>query len=1195
MKILVVTSPDSTSAKAAEEGPLKSFQSSCAPFFDKTISTHDPYNTRCGSGGGTLAALMLAMPPFPPIDSSNSASACQTSVDATVQPPTVLIVHAGGESSRCPTQMVLGKSWTTLPCRDSSDDNALSIQTPTFCIIRQLQESLLRSIPQGSVVVAASDTLLRLPFDDTSIDWSRLHVHGQDQHQDDAHVVLGVAVPAPLDTAKNHGVYVLATPSKGLHTDPTHRPGMSSVETIQPVHEFLQKPTVDAMNACGAVFPHPVTAEPSAWIDTGIVVFLPKAAAALRGLAQQELSCCSWDGLQDMWDKYKQSSNGEKTPSSVDDFAQAHAMKVDLYTHMMMALKTHSSETPTLEEYLKRHNDLPENILRGIHQRLSPFQLQTLLVPDGQFLHLGTSKELVHFLVQGTRDDHGDKTGVPSPDALRSRLIADDMQLVSEYQSLLIPSPFLNPSTTNYHMCCYNSLIQTTGKLQIGPGCVLEHVHVQHATADICIGDGCLISGWRGDLASKPSTSNIVIPSKTCLQVIPLVEDQKFVIMLFGLEDDIKDWRKIHGVDAGVFLQMTGMDDLWDSHDKQTLWSAKLHPVVNEIDLPGLFSWVQELQETGEVILSLVSLNFYKSHRRLSLEQIRRLSDAQKEWDYRHDLEHIILPLHRNLLNRQHAECRVELNVKTLATLADVCHKAVMNGMFDVSGRALMVGSAMFADHQCQDAVVEDLPIWLEQILDDLLNSPDNRINSCNTLFEECKNYCDHKSGLPTTTASLALERAASIMTELCVRGTHSPTFERTAPAVANNWILATAPVRVDLSGGWSDTPPICFEYGGAVAGLAVTVDGMKPLSSRCRIIPGGRGIYVCTESRDAITGELRCYASSNLTKVSDLDDCRNPHADCALIKCALVYLGLLHDDAAPSNDLQPFLRKFCGLEYQVGLEIVSTSLLPRGSGLGTSSVLAGCVLACLARCVGINLHENDDIRLVSVVLHLEQLLTCGGGWQDQIGGLFGGFKLGTSKAREFPVIAHVQRMPLKSSTIAKLDDRLILVFSGQTRFAKNILQHVLHRWSRRTPEIVNAVKALVQGAHRASQALVDEDLDAVAECLNNYWSLKKTMAGDDSGVEPEVVRCVFAELFERKEIVAGSLCGAGGGGFMVLLASEGRTVDDVKSTFDQEIVRLHKNASGFTWHRCKVSEKGLETRILPLTVDAFDIAWHMS
>lgn len=44
-------------------------------------------------------------------------------------------------------------------------------------------------------------------------------------------------------------------------------------------------------------------------------------------------------------------------------------------------------------------------------------------------------------------------------------------------------------------------------------------------------------------------------------------------------------------------------------------------------------------------------------------------------------------------------------------------------------------------------------------------------------------------------------------------------------------------------------------------------------------------------------------------------------------------------------------------------------------------------------------------------------------------------------------------------------------------------------------------------------------------------------MAEDDSGVDPEVVWHVFAALFVRNEIVAVSLCGAGGGRFMMLLA----------------------------------------------------------
>lgn len=39
-------------------------------------------------------------------------------------------------------------------------------------------------------------------------------------------------------------------------------------------------------------------------------------------------------------------------------------------------------------------------------------------------------------------------------------------------------------------------------------------------------------------------------------------------------------------------------------------------------------------------------------------------------------------------------------------------------------------------------------------------------------------------------------------------------------------WVEARSPVRIDLAGGWTDTPPICYEAGGKVTGVAVSIDG---------------------------------------------------------------------------------------------------------------------------------------------------------------------------------------------------------------------------------------------------------------------------------------------------------------------------------------------------------------------------------
>lgn len=37
-------------------------------------------------------------------------------------------------------------------------------------------------------------------------------------------------------------------------------------------------------------------------------------------------------------------------------------------------------------------------------------------------------------------------------------------------------------------------------------------------------------------------------------------------------------------------------------------------------------------------------------------------------------------------------------------------------------------------------------------------------------------------------------------------------------------WVEARSPARLDLAGGWTDTPPICYEQGGAVLNVAIKV-----------------------------------------------------------------------------------------------------------------------------------------------------------------------------------------------------------------------------------------------------------------------------------------------------------------------------------------------------------------------------------
>ena len=335
------------------------------------------------------------------------------------------------------------------------------------------------------------------------------------------------------------------------------------------------------------------------------------------------------------------------------------------------------------------------------------------------------------------------------------------------------------------------------------------------------------------------------------------------------------------------------------------------------------------------------------------------------------------------------------------------------------------------------------------------------------------------------------------------------------------------------------------------------------------------------------------------LSKVSDLADFRSPMSSCALLRCALIYLGLVHlVEVTPENDndLQPYINKFCQSGTDVGLEIISASLLPKGSGLGTSSILGGCVLASVEKCVGANVtgmgSPNADENIVGAVLTLEQLMTTGGGWQDQVNGLVGGLKVGTS-AQSIPLRTSISRVPLDQDALDALNRRLVLAFSGQPRLAKDILVNVLRRWGRRTYEITKTLEELVAGAREAAHAAQAADIDKVGECLSKYWKNKKVMAGLDSRVEPRVVADVLSVLMEQNAIVGGSLCGAGGGGFLAVITREGKSLSDLRNIVDDSILSVNKDVSLFSWHKATVDEAGLAVQVVQDVGIDFDLSWH--
>lgn len=310
-------------------------------------------------------------------------------------------------------------------------------------------------------------------------------------------------------------------------------------------------------------------------------------------------------------------------------------------------------------------------------------------------------------------------------------------------------------------------------------------------------------------------------------------------------------------------------------------------------------------------------------------------------------------------------------------------------------------------------------------------------------------------------------------------------------------------PLRIDLAGGWSDTPPICCELGGSVLNAAVTIGSGMPVKVRVRRL---REKEVRISSVD-----LRKYGV--LRTMAEIRDHSDPHDWRALVKSALAVTGYDFSEG--------------GLDIEIAADV------PKGSGMGTSSILGSAVIEALGRIRGCCFTVN---QIADLTLALEREMCTGGGWEDQMGALVPGVKLLTSK-KGFPQEIRARRLsPTAERAFAEfLDERALLYFTGQKRMARNVLNGVISYYKRNPCNIAHEIiKRLKADAVKAFKAIEKRDWHTYTAIMNAYWVNKKAL---DPGSTNPMVESIIARVAPMIDAV--TLCGAGGGGFMLIIACD--------------------------------------------------------
>ena len=333
---------------------------------------------------------------------------------------------------------------------------------------------------------------------------------------------------------------------------------------------------------------------------------------------------------------------------------------------------------------------------------------------------------------------------------------------------------------------------------------------------------------------------------------------------------------------------------------------------------------------------------------------------------------------------------------------------------------------------------------------------------------------------------------------------------------------IVRLPVRVNWGGGWSDTPPYCMEHGGTVLNAAVLLDGNYPIEAIARRIEGNRIVLASADSG----------AEQEFTDIKQLQDSSNPYDPFALHKAALIACGLIQ--YSETRSIEEITNQL-GSGLYLSTRVIN---IPRGSGLGTSSILAGACVKALYEITG---RKLEDDELYNRVLCMEQIMSTGGGWQDQVGGLAPGIKMVTSHAE---VRQQISCMPcvVSEQTMKELDERFCLIYSGQRRLARNLLRDVVGRYVGGNPDAVEVLYEIQRSAVLMRFELEKGDIDAFARLLNEHWELSKRL---DSGCTNVCIDMIFKAVEDL--IDAKMICGAGGGGFLQVVLKNGITAKQLQ------------------------------------------------
>lgn len=602
--------------------------------------------------------------------------------------------------------------------------------------------------------------------------------------------------------------------------------------------------------------------------------------------------------------------------------------------------------------------------------------------------------------------------------------------------------------------------------------------------SEIWIENSCVGAAWnihqQTIITGVPVNDwNLEVPSGVCIDVVPFGESD-YVARPYGFHDTFKGALSeagtcYQGMPVGEWCAVRGLsvEEIENGHDLQ---AARLFPVCSSVEELGVvMRWMVSepaLQEGKEI---------WQRSRKLSADEISAYAD-----------------LHRL------AEQREAFRVKNWPALAHNYERSVFYQL-NLENAA---GEFARYDLSLPEPLSDSVPL-MTRISDSMFRARVQQLKGMAYREYEDEAFRLMRDGLTASALAKRQQPHLSVYSDQIVWG--------------------RSPVRIDLAGGWTDTPPYCLNEGGNVVNIAIELNGQPPLQ-----------VYVkpCREYK-IILRSIDLGAMEEVDTYEKLRDFMQVGSPFSIPKAALVLAGFQPGFSTESYaSLEEQLKAFGS-----GMEITLLSAIPAGSGLGTSSILASTVLGAVADFCGLNWDKNE---VCNRTLILEQLLTTGGGWQDQYGGVLRGVKLLQTHAGmdQSPL---VRWLPDYLFTGGEYQKCHLLYYTGITRTAKGILAEIVRSMFLNSTEHLSILGGMKGHALDLYEAIQCGNFDEMGRLVGKSWKLNQAL---DPGTNPEAVEAVIRRIDDY--CLGYKLPGAGGGGYLYMVAKDPEAAIRIRSILTQ-------------------------------------------